>query len=244
MANVSFIVTSYNYENYIVETIKSIQNQTLAPFEIIVVDDFSEDNSLNILRKIKGIKLIEHKSNLGQLAAIISGLKFAKGDYICIVDSDDVLKPEFSERLVKYFKNKEIKLVNCNCKKSEMISTKTHEFGGWWWSPMSCAMFKKEAIDCVLDYEYVNNWRICPDKFLFNLAYLQGNSMNVAEELVYKREHNCNAGKTKFRLLVNIKNNFKIRKEILRIIKDKKKRIIVKNSYLYLFKQIFNKIFG
>ena len=60
---ISFIVTSYNYADYIKETIASIQNQTFKDFEIIVVDDFSTDNSVEILKKIDGIKLICHEKN-------------------------------------------------------------------------------------------------------------------------------------------------------------------------------------
>ena len=53
--NISFVVTSYNYAEYIKETIESIKNQTIKPYEIIVVDDFSTDKSCEILEKIEEI---------------------------------------------------------------------------------------------------------------------------------------------------------------------------------------------
>ena len=49
MTKLSFVVTSYNYENFIEETLNSIKNQSYQDFEIIIVDDFSTDNSLNII---------------------------------------------------------------------------------------------------------------------------------------------------------------------------------------------------
>ena len=57
---VSFIVTSYNYSKYVLETIQSIKNQTINDFEIIVVDDCSTDNSVEILRNEPSIKLLQH----------------------------------------------------------------------------------------------------------------------------------------------------------------------------------------
>ena len=57
---VRFIVTSYNYSQYVLETIKSLKNQTINDFEIIVVVDCSKDNSAEILEQQIGIKLIKH----------------------------------------------------------------------------------------------------------------------------------------------------------------------------------------
>ena len=60
---VSFIVTSYNYSKYVLQTIQSIKNQTIYDFEIIVVDDCSRDNSMELLEQENGIKLIHHNKN-------------------------------------------------------------------------------------------------------------------------------------------------------------------------------------
>lgn len=239
---ISFIVTSYNYASYIVETIESIKNQTVNDFEIIVVDDFSSDNSVDILGKISDIILIKHSFNQGQLAAILSGLRIAKGEFISIIDSDDVLYPNYAKIMSEYLQNQDIAFVNCNCEKTEIISTKTHPFGGWWWSPMSCSMFKKEYLECLLSYSDTKKWRICPDKFLFNVAYLQKQSLNISDKLVNKREHEANAGKTKNRFFINVRNNFQIRKESLKIVNDKSLRRIITKSYCYLIKQVFNKM--
>ena len=239
---ISFIVTSYNYEKYIEQTIKSIQNQTYSDIEIIVVDDASTDNSINILEKFDGIKLIKHSQNKGQLGAIITGLKESSGEFISIIDSDDTIEPYYAEKMVAKLITNDIAFVNCNNNEVKILTPKNAPFGGWWWSPMSCSMFKKEFLTCIFEYMDINLWRICPDKFLFNLAHLQGNSMIIEEKLVNKREHENNAGKIKNRFWLNVKNNFIIRHEALKIIKDNSERKIIFNSYIYLFIQIIEKL--
>ena len=239
---VSFIVTSYNYSKYIAETIRSIENQTINDFEIIVVDDCSTDNSLEILNQQLGIKLIKNSHNMGQLASIIEGLKEAKGEYICIIDSDDTIVSSYAERLLDHITHNNVALVVCNNTKNEILTPKTHPFGGWWWQPMSCGMFKRDVLKDILKYKNTNAWRICPDKFLFNIAHLLGNSMNVTDNLVFKRNHQNNAGKHCFRFFINIKNNFIIRHEALKIISHKVHRKIIKQSYGFLFMQIIEKL--
>ena len=73
MPLVTFVVTSYNYEKYILKTLESIKSQTYKNIEIIVVDDKSSDNSVELIKKFisenrdLNIKLTEHEYNYGQL---------------------------------------------------------------------------------------------------------------------------------------------------------------------------------
>lgn len=95
MVKVSVIVPIYNTEDYLNECLTSIINQSLKDIEIICIDDGSTDNSLEILREFakmdKRITIFSQK-NKGQGSARNLGLKHAKGEYICFVDSDDILK--------------------------------------------------------------------------------------------------------------------------------------------------------
>lgn len=100
---VSVVLTSYNHERFIEESIKSILQQTYKEFELIILDDYSTDNSWNIINKFSDyrIKKIRNKKNLR-----IEGLKriileVAKGDLIAIAHSDDVWKYDKLEKQIK-----------------------------------------------------------------------------------------------------------------------------------------------
>lgn len=92
---VSIIVPIYNVEQYLAECLDSLMNQTLRDIEIICVNDGSQDNSADIVRKYmqadSRIKLIEQE-NCGLSGARNAGLKVAKGEYVYFMDSDDWLE--------------------------------------------------------------------------------------------------------------------------------------------------------
>lgn len=92
---VSVIIPVYNVKDYIAESIESICTQAYNNLEIILVDDGTKDNSIEIandvLRKFDRKAIIIHQKNSGLPAARNSGLKVAKGDYVCFIDSDDII---------------------------------------------------------------------------------------------------------------------------------------------------------
>lgn len=104
---ISFIVTSFNYENYLIKTLESIKNQSYENIEIIVVDDKSSDNSVEKIKQfIKdnqeiSIKLVEHGRNKGQMAAMQSGLLVVNGQFVSFIDSDDILIKDYAKTLIR-----------------------------------------------------------------------------------------------------------------------------------------------
>lgn len=100
---VSVIVPVYNVEQYIQRCIDSITKQTYSNIEIILVDDGSDDNSGGICDRAalldKRIHVI-HKKNGGLSSARNIGIDSAHGEYICFVDSDDVIVPCYVELLL------------------------------------------------------------------------------------------------------------------------------------------------
>ncbi len=101
---VSIVVPVYNVEKYLRQCIDSLIAQTYKDMEIILVDDGSTDGSGKICdeyaEKNEFIRAI-HKENAGLGLARNSGIEKAKGDYVSFVDSDDYLKPDALEMLVK-----------------------------------------------------------------------------------------------------------------------------------------------
>lgn len=100
----SIIVPVYNVEKYISKCIESIINQNYEHFELILIDDGSTDTSGKICDKYsmidKRIK-VTHTSNNGPGAARNIGLKLAKGNYITFLDSDDYVKNDYYDSLIK-----------------------------------------------------------------------------------------------------------------------------------------------
>lgn len=100
----SFIVPVYNTEKYLKKCLDSLVNQTYKDFEIIIVNDGSTDNSINIIneysKKYKNIKVINQK-NGGLSHARNEGVKNANGKYILFVDSDDYVETELLNEVDK-----------------------------------------------------------------------------------------------------------------------------------------------
>jgi O-antigen biosynthesis protein len=101
---VSVLIPSYNHENFIAEAIHSVLNQTYQNFEIIITDDCSNDKSLNEIKKIKDdrITLIEFTENRGAAESVRSCFENAKGEYITILDSDNVFTNDKIEKQLKF----------------------------------------------------------------------------------------------------------------------------------------------
>ena len=279
---VSFVVTSYNYEKYILRTLESIKNQSYTNFEIIVVDDCSNDNSCQIVENFIAdnqdlrITLIKQEINRGQLSAMQRGLKEAQGQFVSFIDSDDILFEDYAKTHVRIHLATSVAFTSCQIAEigeDDEIHTfksissphsdsldvlfagentnyeilKNKHFGGWYWSPNSSAMFRKVAIELILDYKNTNAWRICPDKFLFNLAHLIGGSAIIFTPLIGYRRHKGNAGNctlvtgnkklhSDYITKINIKNNLKIKPETIKFLWQERKILGLRNTLELILK--------
>lgn len=95
---ISIIVPCYNSERYLSDCLLSILNQTYVNWEVICIDDGSQDNTLSILNHYATLderfKIIS-QSNAGVSVARNKALSQCQGEYICFVDSDDLIEPNF-----------------------------------------------------------------------------------------------------------------------------------------------------
>ena len=132
--DISIIITVYNQVNCFYRALRSIQNQSLQNLEIIIVDDCSTDNSLEIFQKYQEednrIILLKHSYNYGTIKSRSDAIKIAKGKYITIIDGDDGLSSgnilyncfniakigdlDVVEFKLAYFKNMYYKLIENN----------------------------------------------------------------------------------------------------------------------------------
>lgn len=103
---VSIIMTSYNASKYIEASINSIQQQTYGKWELIIVDDCSTDNTVNIIQNISDdrIRLYKNEKNSGAAISRNKALCETRGKWIAFLDSDDVWVPEKLEKQLKFMK--------------------------------------------------------------------------------------------------------------------------------------------
>lgn len=114
---ISVIVPVYNVEQYLNKCLDSIINQTYKYLEIILINDGSTDSSAeicdNYALKDSRIKVI-HKRNGGLSDARNSGLKICSGDFICFIDSDDIIALTFCEKMLEGLLKYNVEIIECN----------------------------------------------------------------------------------------------------------------------------------
>jgi glycosyltransferase involved in cell wall biosynthesis len=104
MPLISVVMSVFNGEQYLKEAIDSVLCQTLGDFEFIIINDCSQDNSINIIKSYNDprINLIENNENIGITRSLIRGFQEAKGKFIARMDADDICYPNRLEKQVAF----------------------------------------------------------------------------------------------------------------------------------------------
>ena len=120
---VSVIITNFNYGHFIADAIRSVNNQDYPNIEIIVVDDGSTDNSIDVISKyLNSVKLIT-KINGGVSSARNYGVAVSKGDLIAFLDADDLWSEDKISKQVSKLINSGDELVYCKMKITDFKTT-------------------------------------------------------------------------------------------------------------------------
>lgn len=202
---VSIIIPVYKVENLITRCIESILNQSLQDFEVILVNDCTPDNSIEVAKKVinndNRFTFIDHPKNLGLMRARYTGYKVAKGDYFVFCDSDDALPINSIELLYNSIVNtnsdivianhlyvpnngKDIKTNNklsfgndkISVYKSLLNRELTHNLCG---KIFSSSLFKK------FTYETYDNFTNSEDLLLFYQLINNVDKVSLIEDVVY-----------------------------------------------------------
>lgn len=106
---ISVIIPVYNAQQYLAETVNCILNQTYKNIEVIIVNDCSTDNSLEVMRELEvnnsNISVLNLEKNVGPYHGRILGADIAKGKYIAFVDSDDQMTADYFRSLISIAEN-------------------------------------------------------------------------------------------------------------------------------------------
>ncbi len=102
---VSIILTSYNYGKYLKDTITSVVAQTYRDWELVIIDDCSDDNSFDIIMEFANsdsrIRVIKNHINQGLAKSLQTALLAVAGEWVVFLESDDLLKGDYLEKKLK-----------------------------------------------------------------------------------------------------------------------------------------------
>jgi glycosyltransferase involved in cell wall biosynthesis len=108
-------MSSYNHGKYLSEAIESVLNQTFSDLELVIVDDYSTDNSREIIESYQAkdtrVKAIFHPKNFGIARTANDTIKVASGKFIAFISSDDVWFPNKLERQIQALENSQDMIV-------------------------------------------------------------------------------------------------------------------------------------
>lgn len=104
---VTVFIALYNAENYIKETIESVLNQTYTDYEILIINDGSTDNSVEVVKQFDDsrIRLLHNEKNSGERFTRDRALTEAKGKYIAVLDADDITVANRLELQINFLEN-------------------------------------------------------------------------------------------------------------------------------------------
>jgi glycosyltransferase involved in cell wall biosynthesis len=226
---VSILITSYNYGLYLKEAINSALNQTYPNTEVIVVDDGSTDNSREIIESYKNKIISIYKENGGQASAFNAGFAVSQGKIICFLDADDVWLPQKVEKVVEafntypdaavtYHKVQNIDAADRPTGKPWPpykpirgdISSRVARTGGWWPFPPTTALSFSRKFLCKVMNVPEEEYRICADTYLADLAPFLGEVVGINQVLSYYRLHSSN----KWSNLIGAQENVRVTREL------------------------------
>jgi glycosyltransferase involved in cell wall biosynthesis len=105
LPSLSVMVPNYNHAKYLPTCLKAILAQSLRPLEIIVLDDASTDNSLEVIRHFVAehpiIRLVQNEKNLGVMPNLNKGVELSRGEYVYIASADDEVVPGLFEKSMR-----------------------------------------------------------------------------------------------------------------------------------------------
>jgi len=221
---VSVILPNYNHARYLDQRIQSVLNQTYQHFELIILDDKSPDNSVEVMEKYRTNSHVSHivinEVNSGStFVQWHKGFGLAKGDLIWIAESDDYCEPELLEKLINAYQSyPECVVAYCSSQYVDsegiLIPTIQEEkvpvlfykgkdfiaeklaFGCAIWNASSALFDKKTALS--LDRQY-QDYKACGDRLFWMEMAEKGNIVHVNSFLNYFRQHQNKVSPKRFR---------------------------------------------
>lgn len=178
----------YNDESYIEISINSILKQTYTNIELIIVDDFSRDNTLSIIYKYKNLDnriiVIKNKKNIGLTKSLNKAIKLARGDYIARHDADDFSDKNRIIKQLKYIKKSYSQIVGSYCylvdEKNDILKLKR--------KPTSSIKIKRSLLykNCIIHGSTLIDFKIVGKDFYYDEKYIYSQDYELWSRLSLK----------------------------------------------------------
>ncbi len=242
MSLISVYMVVYNEELFVGEAIDSILNQTYKDFEFVILDDGSTDRTPDILARCKDKRVkVHHQKNIGRPKARNLAVKLTKGNYIAVLDADDVSLPTRLEKECEFLEsNKKVALVGSayndideqgNILRTVYYPTTDEELRKEMvkYNPFfhSSVMFRREVLDHVGYYD--ENFKYSQDYEFFSRIAMKYKIANLSEVLGNRRIHKKN---------LKYKNRQAITFDYLAHLRAIQRLSNSKFDYIYLFKSL------
>lgn len=209
---VSVIMPAYNGAKYIAEAIESVLRQTYTNWELIIIDDCSIDDTLNIVKKYQDIriKILCNEKNMGISYSTNKGIEVSNGKYIALLDDDDMAVEKRLELQVDYMEShsdidvlgggviytdeNSIPYKEEACPRKNPKYIKAMLLFAFYCMPNGSAMIRRSFMD-MNNLKYQENCYGMQDlKFWIDSSKV-GNITTLDESLLYHRMHECNESK-------------------------------------------------
>ncbi|GBD86467.1 UDP-Glc:alpha-D-GlcNAc-diphosphoundecaprenol beta-1,3-glucosyltransferase WfgD [bacterium BMS3Abin03] len=238
---ISIILAAYNGSQYIREQLDSLLHQTCNDYEIIIIDDCSDDNTYEMVKNFfaninnKNVQLIRNEENLGPTKSFEKGIKLCNGKYIAFCDQDDVWMPNKLSVLLETIENEKSDLVFAQSyllnsgrktgKRYPPIRKAGNLFNQLLYNNARGAtmLVRKDFIERILPFSPYDIY----DKWIYFSALCSGKISFVNEPLDYYRIHSKNYVGNQFRfrkkenLLIRLNNSVLFYKDFQKLVSDK-----------------------
>ena len=186
---ISIIIPSYNEEKNISRCLDSILNQTFSDFEVLCVDDGSNDNTFDIIKEYskKDNRIIPMKNpGKGVSSARNFGIDNANGNYIGFVDSDDFIQPQMYEFLYRAIIENKCDFSVCRYKKTNELIKKNFEYKTEKFIPENFVSFNDSEFTINNELVFSAIWtKLISKEFLKNIKF---NNFRIGEDTVFNSQ--------------------------------------------------------
>ncbi|MFX1385398.1 MAG: glycosyltransferase [Promethearchaeota archaeon] len=244
----------YNGEKYIDKAINSILNQSYADFELIIIDDDSNDNSLEIsksyAKKDKRIKIIKNKKNIGLTKSLNKAINISRGEFIARQDVDDISLPNRLEKQLKFLENHP-DFVFCGSdvtvKQNQYKSSKYLDFNKIKENLIINNCFTHSTI--LIRKKYLSEYGLYDEKYLYGQDYelwcrliyrYNLKARNLSEKLVIMDIPNSRLSQKNIKFIIQHKNYIKTKIKYMKYIKNPK---IMLKSFFSIIKNIIEIVY-